>query len=83
MSTDAAKIRSRLGQEIQVIVEDVDPNGKISLKPVGDAPSKPAPAAPTAIRHWSASNSLVSTRPYPRLLINWANTLRIFFGWRA
>jgi polyribonucleotide nucleotidyltransferase len=37
-----------LGQEIQVIVEDVDPNGKISLKPAGDAPSKPAPAAPTA-----------------------------------
>jgi len=35
-----------LGQEIQVIVEDVDPNGKISLKPAGDAPSKPAPAAP-------------------------------------
>ena len=37
-----------LGQEIQVIVEDVDPNGKISLKPAGDAPSKPAPAARTA-----------------------------------
>jgi polyribonucleotide nucleotidyltransferase len=25
-----------LGQEIEVVVEDVDPNGKISLKPVGD-----------------------------------------------
>jgi len=37
-----------LGQEIRVIVEDVDPNGKISLKPAGDTPSKPAPAAPTA-----------------------------------
>ena len=34
-----------LGQPLQVIVEDVDPNGKISLKPAGDAPSKPAPAA--------------------------------------
>ena len=27
-----------LGQEVQVFVEDVDPNGKISLKPVGDGP---------------------------------------------
>ncbi len=27
-----------LGQEIEVVVEDVDPNGKISLKPAGDAP---------------------------------------------
>jgi len=27
-----------LGQEVQVVVEDVDPNGKISLKPVGDGP---------------------------------------------
>ncbi|MBT7430915.1 MAG: S1 RNA-binding domain-containing protein, partial [Ilumatobacter sp.] len=27
-----------LGQEVEVIVEDVDPNGKISLKPVGDGP---------------------------------------------
>ena len=26
----------------------MDPNGKISLKPAGDAPSKPAPAARTA-----------------------------------
>jgi len=34
-----------LGQPLQVIVEDVDPNGKISLKLAGDAPSKPAPAA--------------------------------------
>ena len=25
-----------LGEEIEVVVEDVDPNGKISLKPVGD-----------------------------------------------
>ncbi len=25
-----------LGQEVEVVVEDVDPNGKISLKPVGD-----------------------------------------------
>ena len=25
-----------LGQEVQVVVEDVDPNGKISLKPLGD-----------------------------------------------
>ncbi|MAP74595.1 MAG: hypothetical protein CL408_01560 [Acidimicrobiaceae bacterium] len=33
-----------LGQPLQVIVEDVDPNGKISLKPAGDAPSKRAPA---------------------------------------
>jgi len=28
-----------LGQEIEVVVEDVDPNGKISLKPVGDDPA--------------------------------------------
>ena len=28
-----------LGQEIEVVVEDVDPNGKISLKPVGDGPA--------------------------------------------
>ncbi len=27
-----------LGQEVQVVVEDVDPNGKISLKPIGDGP---------------------------------------------
>ena len=27
-----------LGQEVAVVVEDVDPNGKISLKPVGDGP---------------------------------------------
>lgn len=27
-----------LGQEVQVVVEDVDPNGKISLKPLGDGP---------------------------------------------
>ena len=27
-----------LGQEVQVVVEDVDPNGKISLKPMGDGP---------------------------------------------
>ena len=27
-----------LGQPLTVVVEDVDPNGKISLKPVGDAP---------------------------------------------
>ncbi len=27
-----------LGQEVQVVVEDVDPNGKISLKPFGDGP---------------------------------------------
>ncbi len=27
-----------LGQEVEVVVEDVDPNGKISLKPVGDGP---------------------------------------------
>ena len=26
-----------LGEEIEVVVEDVDPNGKISLKPAGDA----------------------------------------------
>ena len=29
-----------LGQEIEVVVEDVDPNGKISLKPAGDAPQR-------------------------------------------
>ncbi|MDP6975182.1 MAG: polyribonucleotide nucleotidyltransferase [Acidimicrobiales bacterium] len=29
-----------LGQEIDVVVEDVDPNGKISLKPAGDAPQR-------------------------------------------
>ena len=29
-----------LGQTIEVVVEDVDPNGKISLKPVGDAPQR-------------------------------------------
>ena len=29
-----------LGQEIEVVVEDVDPNGKISLKPTGDAPQR-------------------------------------------
>ncbi len=34
-----------LGQALAVVVEDVDPNGKISLKPAGDAPAeKPAPA---------------------------------------
>ncbi len=27
-----------LGQEVEVVVEDVDPNGKISLKPAGDGP---------------------------------------------
>ena len=27
-----------LGQPLTVVVEDVDPNGKISLKPAGDAP---------------------------------------------
>ncbi len=27
-----------LGQEVQVVVEDVYPNGKISLKPIGDGP---------------------------------------------
>ena len=35
-----------LGQPLTVVVEDVDPNGKISLKPAGDAPSKPAAKAP-------------------------------------
>ena len=35
-----------LGQPLSVVVEDVDPNGKISLKPAGDAPSKPAAKAP-------------------------------------
>jgi len=29
-----------LGQPISVVVEDVDPNGKISLKPAGDVPVK-------------------------------------------
>jgi polyribonucleotide nucleotidyltransferase len=29
-----------LGQPLTVVVEDVDPNGKISLKPAGDAPVK-------------------------------------------
>jgi polyribonucleotide nucleotidyltransferase len=28
-----------LGQPLTVVVEDVDPNGKISLKPAGDAPA--------------------------------------------
>jgi len=42
-----------LGQEVQVVVEDVDPNGKISLKPVGDGPEAtggdaPAASSPTA-----------------------------------
>ena len=40
-----------LGQEIEVVVEDVDPNGKISLKPGGDAPAaeaKPKAEAPAA-----------------------------------
>ncbi|RMH78287.1 MAG: polyribonucleotide nucleotidyltransferase [Actinomyces sp.] len=31
-----------LGQEVEVVVEDVDPNGKISLRLAGDAPSRPA-----------------------------------------
>ena len=31
-----------LGQPLTVIVEDVDPNGKISLKPAGDAPAASA-----------------------------------------
>jgi len=31
-----------LGQDIEVAVEDVDPNGKISLKMAGDAPAKEA-----------------------------------------
>ena len=40
-----------LGQDVEVVVEDVDPNGKISLKMAGDAPAKetkPAPEAPAA-----------------------------------
>ena len=35
-----------LGQEVQVVVEDVDPNGKISLKPVGDGPEATGGDAP-------------------------------------
>ncbi|MEL0139883.1 MAG: polyribonucleotide nucleotidyltransferase [Acidimicrobiaceae bacterium] len=37
-----------LGQEVQVVVEDVDPNGKISLKPVGDGPEATGGDAPEA-----------------------------------
>ncbi|MEM8708535.1 MAG: S1 RNA-binding domain-containing protein, partial [Actinomycetota bacterium] len=37
-----------LGQEVQVVVEDVDPNGKISLKPVGDGPEATGGDAPDA-----------------------------------
>jgi polyribonucleotide nucleotidyltransferase len=37
-----------LGQEVQVVVEDVDPNGKISLKPVGDGPEATGGDAPAA-----------------------------------
>ena len=42
-----------LGQPLTVVVEDVDPNGKISLKPAGDAPvekpvEKPAEQAAVA-----------------------------------
>ena len=38
-----------LGQPLTVVVEDVDPNGKISLKPVGDAPvEKPVEQAAVA-----------------------------------
>ncbi|MBR13264.1 MAG: polyribonucleotide nucleotidyltransferase, partial [Acidimicrobiaceae bacterium] len=37
-----------LGQPISVVVEDVDPNGKISLKPAGDVPVKGDDAADEA-----------------------------------
>ncbi|MDG2908725.1 MAG: polyribonucleotide nucleotidyltransferase [Acidimicrobiales bacterium] len=37
-----------LGQEIEVVVEDVDPNGKISLKPVGGASQREKPIAEKA-----------------------------------
>ena len=37
-----------LGQEVQVVVEDVDPNGKISLKPVGEGPEATGGDAPEA-----------------------------------
>ena len=33
-----------LGQEVEVVVEDVDPNGKISLKPGGDGAAASAPS---------------------------------------
>jgi polyribonucleotide nucleotidyltransferase len=58
-----------LGQEIEVVVEDVDPNGKISLKPTGDAPQReerrsekraevaPAEAAPVEAAPVEAADS--------------------------
>ncbi|MAG52024.1 MAG: polyribonucleotide nucleotidyltransferase [Acidimicrobiaceae bacterium] len=58
-----------LGQEIEVVVEDVDPNGKISLKPAGDAPQReerrsekraeaaPAEAAPAEAAPAEAADS--------------------------
>ncbi|MCP4791822.1 MAG: polyribonucleotide nucleotidyltransferase [Actinomycetia bacterium] len=58
-----------LGQEIEVVVEDVDPNGKISLKPAGDAPQReerrsekraeaaPAEAAPVEAAPAEAADS--------------------------
>ena len=53
-----------LGQEIEVVVEDVDPNGKISLKPAGDAPQreerrseKRAEAAPAEVAPAEAADS--------------------------
>ncbi|MDP6760285.1 MAG: polyribonucleotide nucleotidyltransferase [Acidimicrobiales bacterium] len=58
-----------LGQEIEVVVEDVDPNGKISLKPAGDAPQReerrsekraeaaPAEAAPVEAAPVEAADS--------------------------
>ncbi len=58
-----------LGQEIEVVVEDVDPNGKISLKPAGDAPQReerrsekraevaPAEAAPAEAAPVEAADS--------------------------
>ncbi|HAQ22285.1 MAG TPA: polyribonucleotide nucleotidyltransferase [Acidimicrobiaceae bacterium] len=38
-----------LGQPLSVVVEDVDPNGKISLKPAGDVPSKGSEADDTPV----------------------------------
>ncbi len=47
---DRVEDELELGQDIEVVVEDVDPNGKISLRPVGDdsggdsaPPREPAP----------------------------------------
>jgi polyribonucleotide nucleotidyltransferase len=47
---DRVEDELELGQDIEVVVEDVDPNGKISLKPAGDDSGDSAPAREPAPR---------------------------------